>query len=67
MPRAGSNKTGFYIRRKLDTIRYNTYISVWLRTGSNPADINQFRSHVNSPLLVGTGIMVSLVSSGYLL
>ena len=30
----------FYIRRKLYILR--CYFSIWLRTGSNPADINQF-------------------------
>ncbi len=46
---AKANKTGFnilivhfYIHRKLDMIQD---FSVWLRTGSNPADINRFRSH----------------------
>ena len=33
----------FNIRGKLDIIRF--MISVWLRAGYNPADINRFRSH----------------------
>ena len=32
----------FYIHRKFDTIHD---FSVWLKTGSNPANINRFRSH----------------------
>ena len=33
----------FCIRRKLDIIQYDTLVFlIWLRTGSNPADINQF-------------------------
>ena len=47
-PKARTNKTGinFNICGKLSLIRcYIHDFSVWLRTGSNPADINQFQSH----------------------
>ena len=33
----------FYIRRKLDIKR-------WLRTGSNPTDINRFRSYTEKSI-----------------
>ena len=42
MPKARANKTGlnimivhFYIRRKIDIIRYDIKFLVWLRTGSS--------------------------------
>ena len=48
-PNATTNKTGinimsfhFITPRKLSTIRD---FSVWLKTGSNPADNNRFQSH----------------------
>ena len=47
MPEAQANKTGFsmivhfYIFKKLDIKRF----SVMLKSRSNPADINRFRSH----------------------
>ena len=38
-----------YIIRKLDNKNYIKHdFSVWLRTGSNPADINRFRSHTRN-------------------
>ena len=59
-----------YIRRKQDIIRYNTFFSVWLRTSSNPADINRFQSHTpkktyrmtTSPLFI---IVYEYVVPGY--
>ena len=47
MPKARANKTDFnivhfYIRRKLDIFDTVHDFSVWLRTGSNSADINWF-------------------------
>ena len=48
MPKARDNKTGFYIMIFIlifveNWIQYDTIhdLSVWLRTGSNPADINR--------------------------
>ena len=37
-----------------DCLYYNSkqHFSVWLRTGSNPADINRFRSHTGKVLLI---------------
>ena len=29
-------------------VRYNTLYLTWLGTGSNPADINRFRSHTGN-------------------
>ena len=50
MSEARANKTvfnivivHFYIRKKLDIIGTIHDFSVWLRTGSNPADIYRFR------------------------
>ena len=36
---------------KLSVIWCYTWLSVWLRTGSNPADINQFWSHTGNVFL----------------
>ena len=51
IPKARAKKTGFnliivhfYIRRKLDIHDVRHSFFVWLRTGSNPADINLVRS-----------------------
>ena len=42
----------FNIRRKVSVIRCDTcFFSVWLRTGSNPADINRFRSHTGKLII----------------
>ena len=49
-PKARANKTDINIKilknisMKLAIIQYDTGFSVWLRTGSNPADIDRFRS-----------------------
>ena len=43
----------FYIRIKLDIIRYDNF-SVWMRTSSNPADNNRFRSHNGKEKLTST-------------
>ena len=43
----------FYIRRKLEIIRCFAIhnFSVWLRTGSNPVDINRFPSDIGKYIL----------------
>ena len=45
--KGGANTIYFYfnIHGKLSLIRFIHDFSVWLRIGSNPADINRFRSH----------------------
>ena len=44
-----ANKTDVNFRGKLSVIHD---FSVWLRTVSNPADINQFRSHTGKIFLM---------------
>ena len=38
----------FNIHGKMSVIRFYNDFSVWLKTGSNPADINWFRSHTEN-------------------
>ena len=37
--------------------------SVWLRTGSNPADINQFQSHIGNEYL--SSVLLTLFNTIY--
>ena len=53
MPKARAKKSGFnfmivhfYIHRKLDIIDAKHNFFVWLRTGSNPSDIDRFCSKI---------------------
>ena len=59
MPNARANKTGLNIiivhlysyKTGFNTIRYDDF-SVWLRTGSDSAEINRFRSHTGKDIII---------------
>ena len=72
--KARYNKTGinfmiwyFDIRRKLSVIRWYTWLSVWLRIGSNPSDIKRFRSYTRNSLKLAGVKFLQLPSPHFLI